>query len=174
MLRFSQLVGLLTSTNRRQNSSFGQDLPLLRSVCLQICLPGCLRSLQSRIVDRQSSIDIRGSSNFWRVFVSFTATQSLPCAFHSPIHDFQRHQQPLIGTVVVWKHIFDASSIELSGSTSIAKLTATSDSSFDAHAQHWGKAVATLHCTCTQTFREYFPVGCKMLEFAESATDEEK
>ena len=37
----------------------------------------------------------------------------------------------------------------------------------------WGNAVAALHCTCTQTFREYFPVGCKKLEFAETATDEE-
>ena len=79
MLRFSQLVGWLTSSNRRQN------LRLQRSVCLQICLQGCRCS-------PQSLIDGLTLSNFPRVFVSVTVTPSLLFAFHFPIHDFERHQ----------------------------------------------------------------------------------
>ena len=144
-------------------------------MCLQICLPGCRRSPQSPIVDRQSSIDNRTSSNFRRVCVSFTATPSLPCAFHSPIHDFQDTKKPIIVTVIVWKHIFDASSIGLSGGDEHCEV----DCNFRLELRHvcsrfWGNAVAALHCTSTQTFREYFPVGFKKLEFVESATDEEK
>ena len=155
MLRFSQLVGLLTSTNRRQNPCFGQYLPLLTRlfyawgaisfttmaagpvsihfVCgetrrpagncfatpvlvgrdataaivvnemretamLEICVPPNLSprlSMFSAIAHRRSPIVDRRLTiiKFWRVFVSFTATPSLPCAFHSPIHDFQRHQE---------------------------------------------------------------------------------
>ena len=143
-------------------------------MCLQICLPGCRRSPQSPIVDRQTSIDDRTTSNFRRVFVSFTATPSLPCAFHSPTHDFQRHQE------ATNRHcrrleahlIFNASSIGLSGALRSRLQLPTRAST--QMLSLWGNAVAALHCTCTKTFREYFPVGCKKLEFVESATEEEK
>ena len=113
--------------------------PCLRSVFLQICLQGCRRSPQSRIVDRQSSIDDRRSSNFGgSLFLSQPLQVSLALST-LPYMTFKDTKKPLIGTVVVWKHIFDASSIRLFGATSIAKLTATSDSSFDAYALALGK-----------------------------------
>ena len=137
MLRFSLLVGLLTSTNRRQNPCFGQYLPLLRSVCLQICLRGCRRSPHSRIVDCQSSIDDQQTFG-GSLFPSQPLQVSLALST-LPNRTFKDTKKPLIGTVVVWKHIFDAASIGLFGVTSIAKLTATSDSSFDAYALALGE-----------------------------------
>ena len=56
-----------------------------------------------------------------------------------PYITFKDTNKPLIAAVVVWKMISGAASIGLSRSTSIAKSTATSDSSFDAFALALGE-----------------------------------
>ena len=136
-------------------------------------LRGCGRALQLPIVGLGSSIDDRTMSNFRRVSASAKIDRA-PClffVFHSPLHHFKIPQKPKFTGVVVWKNISDAPSIGLSRATSIRKLTATFDSSFGASALALGSAATALHCTCTQTGREYFRKGCKILDLAMEFTE---
>ena len=98
---------------------------------------------RSPIIDRRSSIANRRSTiAYHRTRGSLFPSQPLEFSLALstlPYMTFKDTKKPLIGIVVVWKHIFDASSIGMSGATSIAKLTATSDSSFDAYALALGE-----------------------------------
>ena len=90
------------------------------------------RKCQSLIANHQSVI------THCQTFGLFLLpTQSLSFFFlHStlPYTTLEDSKKPLVATVIAWKHMFDAPSIRLSRATSIVKLTATSDTIFDAYA----------------------------------------
>ena len=111
-----------------------------------------LRNRRSSLADRRSTVA------HCRTFAgSLLRSRSLQVSIlpsTPPYITFEDTNKQLVAAVVVWKLISDAPSIGLSRATSIAKSTATSDSSFDAFALALGNAVAALLCTCTQTCRE--------------------
>ena len=104
---------------------------------LQICLSGRQHPPQPPIIDRRSTIA------HCRTFAgSLLRSRSLQVSillFTLRHITFKGTNKPLVAAVVVWKLISDAPSIGLSRSTSIAKSTATSDSSFDAFALALGE-----------------------------------
>ena len=91
---------------------------------------------------------------------------------------FKDTKKPLIATVVVWKDKFSMPRRSDCPGRRALRRALRSWLPLPTRASTrllspWVNAVAALHSTCTQTCREYFPMGCKKLEFAEWATDKE-